>query len=211
METNKIEDYIKRLSELEQLIDNEGNTVEGVSEANVVKELEDLLIEMNGGIREDIFTQSELLELKFINKSDNPDPSFEKEGDSGFDLRANISNQLGNIEIVQPGTSKLIPTGIFAEVPKGYEVQVRSRSGLAAKRSVMVLNSPGTVDSGYRGEIMIILANFGKNNFEVKHGDRIAQGVVCPVFGEGKLKIIKVESLSESVRNTGGFGHTGVV
>lgn len=207
METNKIEEYVKRLSELEQLIDTEGNTVDGVSEGEVVKELENLLIEMSGGLKPEL---SEMLPLKYINTSDNPDPSFEKEGDSGFDLRANISNVMNNSEIVQPGTSKLISTGIFVEVEKGYEVQVRSRSGLAAKQSVMVLNSPGTVDSGYRGEIKIILANFGKNNFEVKHGDRIAQGVVCPVFGEGKLRLTKVETLSDSERNVGGMGHTGV-
>ena len=208
MDTRKIEDYIRKLTELEKLIDADGNA--GGRETELESTLEHLFSEMSGGIQNELISKVSV-ELKFINISDNPDPTFEKEGDSGFDLRSNISNSLGNIEIVQPGTVKMIPTGIFVEVPKGYEVQVRSRSGLAGKRSVMVLNSPGTVDSGYRGEILILLANFGKNNFEVKHGDRIAQGVVCPVFGEGLLKITKVDKLSESDRNTGGFGHTGVV
>lgn len=208
MEPKKIEEYIRKLTELEKLIDDEGNA-DG-KESEVETTLEQLFNEMSGGIQREMIS-GVLLELKFINTSDNPDPSFEKEGDSGFDLRANISNQLGNVEVIVPGTAKLISTGIFVEVPKGYEVQVRSRSGLAGKRSVMVLNSPGTVDSGYRGEILIILMNFGKNNFEVKHGDRVAQGVVCPVIGEGSLKFSKVSELSESQRNTGGFGHTGVV
>jgi dUTP pyrophosphatase len=209
MEPKKVEEYLRKLSEFEKIIDNEGNVPENMSEEDVMKSLEGLFNELGGGIKNEMLSKT-LVPLKFINLSDNPDPSFEKDGDSGFDLRANISNQLGNMETIVPGTIKLIPTGIFVEVPKGYEVQVRSRSGLALKRSVMVLNSPGTVDSGYRGEVCIILANLGKNNFEVKHGERIAQGVVCPVIGEGSLDLIKVKTLSNSERNESGFGSTGV-
>ena len=138
--------------------------------------------------------------------SDNPDPAFSKEGDSGFDVRAFIPFPIH----LRPGIIKLIPTGLYLEVEKGLEVQIRSRSGLAANKGVMVLNSPGTLDSGYRGELKIILANFGTFPLSIENGDRIAQGVVCPVYGEGNLEMIKVEKLSDSERKDGGFGHSGV-
>jgi len=136
-------------------------------------------------------------------------PNFAKEGDSGFDLRANIS---GWEPIVIPaGKIGLIPTGLFFEIPPTHEMQVRPRSGLALKSGVTVLNTPGTVDSGYRGEVKIIMYNTGAfGDFIVNHGDRIAQGVICPVNGASSIIFEIVSELSDSERGSGGFGHSGV-
>ena len=154
------------------------------------------------------------LRVSFINKSGNPDPSYEKEGDSGFDIRASITDKNlegeHSIEIL-PGNRCLIKTGLYFEIPLGFELQVRSRSGLALKNGIMVLNSPGTVDSGYRGEIGVILYNTDQDqSFIVKNGDRIAQGVIAPVQTRDKIKFIKSEMLSDSDRGLGGFGSTGI-
>ena len=147
------------------------------------------------------------LKVSFINKSNNPDPTYEKEGDSGFDIRAFIDEPIE----IEPGCRTLIKTGLYFEIPYGYELQVRSRSGLALNNGVVVLNSPGTVDSGYRGEIGVILYNTDKlNPFYVSNGDRIAQGVIAAVQTMGKTKFIKTDTLSSSDRGSGGFGSTGV-
>jgi len=146
------------------------------------------------------------VQIKFINKSTNVDPSYFYEGDSGFDFRADLKEE--NIT-VKSGGRKIIPTGLYFEVPRGYELQVRPRSGLAAKYGITVLNTPGTVDSNYRGEIKIILINLGEEDFIVENGDRIAQGVISSVLDNvwGELK--SVESLNNSNRQDSGFGSTG--
>ena len=149
--------------------------------------------------------QPDTIILHCINRSNNPIPKFEKSGDSGFDLRANLDQPV----ILKPMKMVTIPTGLFFEVENGYEVQVRSRSGLAMRNQVFVMNQPGTVDSGYRGEIMVMLFNLGENELQINHGDRIAQGVVCPVIGSGKLTILEASNLTQSERGTGGFGSTG--
>jgi len=147
------------------------------------------------------------LKVPMINKSNNPDPEFQNEGDSGFDIRAFVDK---TIEI-EAGARALIPTGLYFQIPMGYELQVRSRSGLALKSGIMVLNSPGTVDSGYRGEIGVILYNSDKNNiFYVHNGDRIAQGVIASVIQKNQIKFMATTNLSESDRGSGGFGSTGV-
>lgn len=128
-------------------------------------------------------------------------PEYQHEGDSGFDLRA-----VEDVDIPAGGV-KLVSTGIKLGIPKGYEIQVRSRSGLAAKKQVFVLNSPGTVDSNYTGDVGVILANFGVNPFHVQKGDRIAQGVLCPVE---KAEFVVVNELTTTSRGSGGFGSTGV-
>jgi dUTP pyrophosphatase len=131
-----------------------------------------------------------------------PEPRYKHDGDSGFDLAANE-----DIDIPAKGVA-LVSTGIRFGIPKGYEIQVRSRSGLAAKNGVFVLNSPGTVDASYTGEVKVILANFGHNSFHVQKGDRIAQAVVTPVE---KAQIIPVVDLNmTTTRGEGGFGSTGV-
>ncbi|GAB63158.1 MAG: dUTP diphosphatase [Candidatus Jettenia sp.] len=133
---------------------------------------------------------------------DLPLPRYMSNAASGMDLYAAVDNavQLDHHEI------KLIPTGIHIELPLGYEAQVRPRSGLALKYGLTLLNTPGTIDSDYRGEIGIILCNFGQNRFTVERGMRIAQLVIQPVV---KAELIEVEHLEESHRGTGGFGHTG--
>ena len=129
-------------------------------------------------------------------------PKYETAGSSGMDLAANIA---GNISI-DPGKTAIIPTGLALSVPKGFEVQIRPRSGLAAKKKISVLNTPGTIDSDYRGEIKVILINQGQETFKVEKGLRIAQMVVCPVV---QAQIKEVEDLNETGRGKGGFGSTG--
>ena len=135
-------------------------------------------------------------------------PSYETVGSSGADLRANIrpSERSSGI-ILQPGDAKLIPTGLKFKIPKGYEVQIRPRSGLSINHKVTVLNSPGTIDSDYRGEVSVILINMGQKEFLVIHGSRIAQMVVAPVI---KAKFTSVNSIGNTLRGTGGFGSTGM-
>ena len=129
-------------------------------------------------------------------------PIYKTSGSSGMDLMAYIKNKM----TIKPGKTAIIPTGISVAIPKKYEIQIRPRSGLAAKKGISVLNTPGTIDSDYRGEIKIILINLSKKSFVVKSGDRIAQMIVCPVI-KGQLK--EVENLPKTVRDIGGFGSTG--
>ena len=145
--------------------------------------------------------KNKLMKLSF--KRIHPDavlPSYAHEGDAGMDVRS------VQALTIQPGRRALVKTGLVAEIPSGYEIQVRSRSGLAFKHGVTVLNSPGTVDSGYRGEIGVILANFGDEPFPVSVGDRIAQLVVSPVT---QAEISETSDVSSSERGEGGFGSTG--
>ena len=129
-------------------------------------------------------------------------PSYKTFGSSGMDLQAYLKNKI----TINSGKTATIPTGIAVAIPKNYEIQIRPRSGLAAKRSISVLNTPGTVDSDYRGEIKIILINLSKKSFVVKSGDRVAQMILCPV-ARGKLK--EVNNLPRTTRGKGGFGSTG--
>lgn len=153
-------------------------------------------------------TQALALKVRFINKSRNADPTYQNQGDSGFDLMADLPE--GEERHILPLKRVIIPTGLYYQIPLGFELQVRSRSGLAAKNGIMVLNSPGTVDSGYRGEVKVILFNTDDQPFVIKNGDRIAQGVICAVQHKGTVKFNKVETLGSSDRGTGGFGSTGV-
>ena len=130
-------------------------------------------------------------------------PEYSSDYAAGADIRADIEQSL----FLQPGQSALIPTGLYFEIPDGYEIQVRPRSGLALKNQVTVLNSPGTIDSDYRGELKVILINHGSQSFEILPKMRIAQIVVAPVV---RVNFIKTHKLSVSQRGTGGFGHTGV-
>lgn len=146
------------------------------------------------------------MKLKMKNESPNPMPEYKTPGSAGMDLRA--FDKEGWTLCLKPGSHMLIHTGIYAEIPEGYEGQVRSRSGLAAKHGVIVLNAPGTIDSDYRGEICVVLANFGQEDFIVRNGDRIAQLVICPVVQAEIEEVAELESSTE--RGGGGFGHTGV-
>ena len=130
-------------------------------------------------------------------------PRYETSGSSGMDLAANID---ANINI-DPGKTAIVPTGLALSIPQGFEVQIRPRSGLAANQKISVLNTPGTIDADYRGEIKVILINLGQESFKVEKGLRIAQMVVCPVI-QAQLK--EVDDLNETERGKGGFGSTGI-
>ena len=136
------------------------------------------------------------------NETDIPLPAYTTEGSSGMDIRAAVETEL----IIKPAETVLVPTGFYIEVPEGYEAQIRPRSGLAIKSSIGILNSPGTIDSDYRGEVKIILTNFGNQNFIIKRSDRIAQMIITPVIHAAWEE---VQSLNETRRGSGGFGHTG--
>ena len=141
--------------------------------------------------------------VKIINKSNKPLPQYSTPYSAGMDLRANLEEAV----TLQPLERKLIPTGLFIELPEGYECQIRPRSGLALKHGISVLNSPGTVDADYRGEIGVILVNLSNEPFTVNPGERICQMVVAR---HSTVEWECVEQLAESERSSGGFGHTGV-
>lgn len=130
-------------------------------------------------------------------------PSYETEGSSGMDLRAAVGEKV----ILNPGEIKLIPTGLAVAVPRGYEAQIRPRSGMALKHGIGMVNSPGTIDSDYRGEIRLILINWGLKPFEIKRGDRIAQMVITSVSRAEMVEVVRLEVTS---RGAGGFGHSGM-
>lgn len=140
--------------------------------------------------------------IKIINQSDNSIPHYATPGSAGMDIRANLQQPL----TLQPLQREMVSTGLFIELPEGYEAQVRPRSGLANKQGITCLNSPGTVDSDYRGEIKIILINLSNQEQIIQHGDRIAQMIISKVE---KAKLELVHQLNETQRGEGGFGHTG--
>lgn len=151
--------------------------------------------------------QYDKFNFKFKNESNNPDPEYATTGSSGFDLRANLDSPV----TVHPHGVRIIPTGLYFEIPENFEIQVRPRSGLAAKNGVTVLNSPGTVDADYRGEVKVILVNHSDNAFVINHGDRIAQAVIASVIGKNFVKLEKVNNINENTeRGSGGFGSTGI-
>lgn len=142
------------------------------------------------------------MEVKIINKSRNPLPDYETPSAAGMDLRAN----LGNPVTLAPGERRLIQTGLYLEIPEGYEAQVRPRSGLALKHGITVLNTPGTIDADYRGEVGVILINHGIQSYSIQPGERIAQLVFARV---ARAELVAADSLADSERGEGGFGHTG--
>lgn len=144
--------------------------------------------------------------VKMINKSTNPNPEYNKLGDSGFDLRADLPD--GPV-ILKTGKIMVIPTGLYFKVPFHHEMQIRSRSGLAAKHGIMVLNSPGTVDENYIGMVMAIMYNTGAiGDFAINHGDRICQAVICPVIHNTRFEV--VDKLEETNRGENGLGSTQI-
>ncbi len=147
------------------------------------------------------------IKLGFANKSNNEDPEYATAGSSGFDLRADLFEPI----TIGAGEVQIIPTGLYFEIPDNFEIQVRPRSGLAAKNGITVLNSPGTIDADYRGEIKVILINHSKTDFIISNGDRIAQAVIATVSAKNIIKLIKIDEVStETERGSGGFGSTGI-
>ncbi len=143
------------------------------------------------------------MNVKFVNKSTNPLPNYETAFSAGMDLRAFCDEPV----VLKPLERAMIATGLFIELPEGFEAQVRPRSGLAAKKGITVLNSPGTIDADYRGEVKIILVNLSNEEYEINSGDRIAQMVIAR---HERITPVQVDLLNETDRGAGGFGHTGV-
>lgn len=142
------------------------------------------------------------MEVRIVNKSKHPLPNYATEYSAGMDLRANLDSSI----VLKPLERVLVPTGVHIELPEGHEAQIRPRSGLATKKGITVLNTPGTIDADYRGEIKVILVNLSNEDFVIEDGERICQMVVCQYT---KISLLQVEVLNETVRGTGGFGHTG--
>ena len=143
------------------------------------------------------------MNVRIVNKSSNDLPGYQTEYSAGMDLRANTDEDI----IIKPLERVMVPTGLFIELPESYEAQIRPRSGLAAKHGITVLNSPGTIDADYRGEIKVILVNLSNDEFTLKPGERICQMIVAKHETVGW---VETDSLTETVRGEGGFGHTGV-
>jgi dUTP pyrophosphatase len=200
----KIKDMRDNMKMLKELQSKLGN----VDMSNPQAMLDSLGIDINE--IENQFNQSvePLIERKvpvnYINDSENKNPEYAYDSDSGFDLRSTEDIW------VQANDRKLVPTGLRFDIPDGYEIQVRSKSGLALNQGLMVLNSPGTVDSGYQGEIKVIIFNTTKDRIKIEKGQKIAQAVICPVLNGKWVNLIKVESIQEKDRNNNGFGSTGV-
>jgi len=200
-----IQEYIKELTHLKTMGIISGEQAQELD--NLIKIMEDL-DNKNSSFHvsdKDAFK----LPIKFVNNSKNEDPTWAKDGDSGFDLRAELTEVGGKLTL-RPFERTLIPTGLYFELPKGYELQIRPRSGHSFKTGLMAIL--GTVDTGYRGEIKVIMINLSDKEQIIEQGERIAQGVVASRVSNDFGKMVKLESvneLSESERGTGGFGSTG--
>lgn len=143
------------------------------------------------------------MKIQVVNRGHQPLPAYATAQSAGMDLRANIEEPI----VLHPMERKLIPTGLFIALPPGYEAQVRPRSGLALKKGITVLNSPGTIDADYRGEVGVLLINLSAEDFTINDGERIAQMIIAR-YEQGQF--VEVENLDETERGTGGYGHTGV-
>jgi dUTP pyrophosphatase len=198
----------KEMKEQMEMLKNLQSTMNDVDMSNPEAILESMGIDMESV--EDHFNkinfndEFEKIPLNFINDSENMDPNYVYESDSGFDLRSTEEVW------VQANDRKLIPTGLRFDIPLGYEIQVRSKSGLALNQGLMVLNSPGTVDSGYQGEVKVIIFNTTNDRIKIEKGQKIAQAVLCPVMNGKWVNLVKVEEIGSKDRNDKGFGSTGL-
>jgi len=194
---NEFKDSLKALKEIESKLTH-------LDMSDPTEVLKGLGVNMDD-IEENFNQQYEnpKITLNYVYKSENPEPEYAYSTDSGFDLRAN------EFVTLEPFGRALIPTGLYLDVPERCEVQVRPKSGLAIKRGLSVLNTPGTVDYGYTGEIKVIVFNFTNESQTINKGDKIAQAVVCPVAQGNQIDLVKVESIKEKDRNSNGFGSTG--
>jgi dUTP pyrophosphatase len=202
---------IERLKEVKEQMDMLKSLQENVNDIDTsnpeamlesmginMEEMEKHFLEMNNHI------EFEKIPLQYVNESENKNPEYAYESDSGFDLRSTEDIW------IQANDRKLIPTGLRFDIPEGYEIQVRSKSGLALKQGLMVLNSPGTVDSGYQGEVKVIMFNTTNERIKIEKGQKIAQAVLCPVMCGMWVNLVKVEEIGEKDRNDKGFGSTGL-
>lgn len=193
---NEFKDSLKLLKELE-------GKMRDVDMSNPQKMMENMGIDVNE--LDKMFNKSitPKVVVNYVNKSDNSDPEYAYNTDSGFDLRANEK------VVLEPLGRSLVPTGLYLDVPENMEVQVRPKSGLSIKRGLTVLNTPGTVDYGYTGEIKVILINLSNETQTIEIGDKIAQAVICPVTQGKYVDFNKVSQIKDKDRNANGFGSTG--
>jgi len=178
------------------------------SEFKELRELQDLMTRIESFNNEELNEYDNFkisIETKFTNSSDNSDPEYAKVGDSGFDLRAYLNESV----TLKPLERKLIPTGLKFELPPNTELQVRPRSGMVLKHGISVLNTPGTVDEGYRGDVGVIAVNLSNEDYTIEPGERIAQGVIMNVIGQNISTLTKTNTLTDTERGEGGFGSTG--
>lgn len=194
---NEFKDSLKTLKEIESKLTN-------IDMSNPEEMLKNLGINLDE-VEDNFNKQYEIpkITLNYVNKSDNKEPEYAYSTDSGFDLRANETVTL------EPFGRSLVPTGLYFDVPEKCEIQVRPKSGLAINRGLSVLNTPGTVDYGYTGEIKVIIFNFNNEPQTINKGDKIAQAVICPVAQGNQVELVKVDSIKEKDRNSNGFGSTG--
>ena len=199
MENNFSLDDLNELENLKKMLEDLNSNFGIEQDPNREKEVEELMKGYN-------YIQNDFKFItKYINNSNNIDPEYNKEGDSGFDIRAFLDAPV----TLKSLERKLIPTGLQFELPSNTELQIRPRSGMALKHGISVLNTPGTVDEGYRGDVGIIVVNLSNNEYTIEPGDRIAQGVVMSVVGQKISKLSKTKKLNETERGSDGFGSTG--
>ena len=205
-EMNNIENSMKAtLEQLEKFSKSLTGDDTGNDDEAIFKQA-GLDLESLSKIQDEVFEDmGNTIDILYLNKSKLEDPKYNHKEDSGFDIRANIDKDI----TISSLERTLIPTGLYFQVHEDYELQIRPRSGLAAKHGLTVLNTPGTVDSNYRGEVKIILVNLSKEDYTIKRGDRIAQGVISYVLKQKWGKLKKVTTLDSTSRNDGGFGSTG--
>jgi len=197
----EIKDQMKMIKDLQSSLNN-------VDMTNPQAMMESLGINVDDIQKQFDLESESIMETKvplpFINDSDNINPDYAYKSDSGFDLRSNEDLW------IHSNDRALIPTGLRFDIPEGYEIQVRSKSGLALNQGLMVLNSPGTVDSGYQGEIKVIMFNTTNQKVKIEKGQEVAQAVLCPVVSGKWVDLIKVEKINDKDRNSNGFGSTGL-
>ena len=200
-EDYNLEDLDKLLGEINNIVNN----YDGVEKINS-EEYNNDINELNSIIDAYKNISGELKTItKYVNKSNNPDPTYAHVGDSGFDIRASLKESV----TLKPLERKLITTGLSFELSPNTELQIRPRSGMALKHGITVLNTPGTVDEGYRGDVGVILVNLSNENYTINDSDRIAQGVINHVIGQGVSQLVNSEELSNTERGSDGFGSTG--
>lgn len=186
MENNDLRKYLERLEDLDNKLNNNSDPNEYIKELNII------LNGLSQDVELETAKKGPLQILRYVNKSNNSDPAFK--GDCTFDLRAYFTND--NEHYLDPHKIIIISTGLFFEVAKGLEIQLRPRKELITRG--IVINTPSIIDSHYHKEVQIIMTNFGQEIFTIKTGDKIAQAVVCPIYGEENLNLIKIEKLSET-------------
>jgi dUTP pyrophosphatase len=187
---------------LKTLKDMQGS-LEGLDTSNPEKLMESMGIDMEKLSKDFMDSYNKKIKLEYTFESDNKVPTYAYPTDSGFDLRSNKKVTLGPLE------RDLIPTGLYVNIPEGYEIQVRPKSGLAYNKGLSVLNTPGTVDQGYTGEIKVILVNLSNETQTIEVGDKVAQAVLCPVVAGKHVELIEKDKIEDKDRADNGFGSTG--